>query len=95
MMNTLQHLMSRLVTNWMGDDGFLRRVNLLKLNNHPLGDTLFGRGKVKKKYISANGEYLVDLEVWVETIRGYVSDVATATVSLISRENPLRSMGIQ
>ena len=95
MMNTLQHLMGRLVTNWMGDDGFLRRVNLLKLNNHPLGDTLFGRGKVKKKYISANGEYLVDLEVWVETIRGYVSDVATATVSLISRENPLRSMGIQ
>jgi hypothetical protein len=68
---------------------------LLKLNNHPLGDTIFGRGKVKNKYISANGEYLVDLDVWVETIRGYVSDVATATVSLISKETPLRSMGIQ
>jgi hypothetical protein len=83
---TIEHLLGRLITNWMGDDGFLRKFNWLKLCNTAIGDTAFGRGKVVNKYIDRNGEHLVDLDVWMETNRGYVSNVGPATVSLLSRE---------
>jgi acyl dehydratase len=82
---TSQHVLARTVTNWMGDDGFLKRLAWRKLANHRLGDTIFGRGRVVKKYISDNGEYLVDLDVWMESNRGYVSNLGPATVSLPSR----------
>jgi acyl dehydratase len=83
---TIEHLFARCLTNWMGDDGFLRRLNCLKLVNSPLGDTFFVRGKVTKKYISPEREHMVDFDLWDETIRGYISNVATATVHLPSKE---------
>jgi acyl dehydratase len=83
---TVEHFLGRLITNWMGDDGFLRRFDYLKLANTPHGDTFFGRGRVIKKHVSADGEHLVDLDVWMESVRGYIPNVATATVSLLSRE---------
>jgi hypothetical protein len=83
---TIEHLLARLLTNWMGDDGFLRRLNCVKLANSPLGDTFFARGKVTRKYISPAGEYLVDFDLWDESVRGYIPNIATATVSLPSKE---------
>ena len=90
--NSVEHFLGRLITNWMGDDGFLRRFNYMKLANTPLGDTVIGRGKVIKKYVDANGDYLVDLDVWMETIRGYVSNAVAVTVSLVSRAKTLSSL---
>lgn len=87
--STIENTLCRLVTNWMGDDGFLRKLEFLKFSNVPLGDTVFGRGKVKRKYIDDNGDYMVELDVWLETVRGYVGDGATAIVNLISREKTL------
>ena len=78
----------------MGDDGFFRALDTIGLVVLPIGDTIFSRGKVTKKYIE-NGEYLVDFDVWVESIRGHVSFFAKAKASLVSKENPLGSMGIQ
>jgi hypothetical protein len=78
------HFLSRLVTNWAGDDGFLRRLTWTKLANTPLGDTVFGRGRVTRKYVE-DGEYLVDVDTWMESNRGFVSNVGPATVSLLSR----------
>lgn len=89
---TIEHFLARLITNWMGDDGFLRRLDCLKLANVPLGDTIFGKGKVTRKYVCPNGEHLVDLDVWIESVRGYVPDVATATVSLLSKEEVLKKV---
>lgn len=80
----------RCISNWMGDDGFLRKFKWIKLLNTPLGDTVFGRGKVARTYVSDEGEHLVDLEVWLETVRGYVSNVGTATVELLSKEETFR-----
>jgi hypothetical protein len=86
---TIEHFLGRLITNWMGDDGFLKRFHWIKLLNTPIGDTIFGRGRVVKKYIDENGEYLVDLDTWLETIRGYISNVGPATVRLLSKEKVL------
>lgn len=83
---TVEHFLARLITNWMGDDGFITRFDYVKLANTPLGDTIFGQGNVTKKYISDNDDYLVDLDVWMESNRGYIPNVATATVRLPSKE---------
>jgi hypothetical protein len=50
----------------------------------PMGDAIFCRGKVISKRVE-NREYLVDLEIYGETIRGFIAIWGTATVSLISR----------
>jgi acyl dehydratase len=89
---TIEHLMARLLTNWMGDDGFLRRLNCLKLANSPLGDTFFVRGKVTRKYISPEGEHMVDLDLRDESVRGYVPNIGTATIILPWREKTFSSL---
>jgi acyl dehydratase len=79
--------MLRAVTNWMGDDGFVRKFNWRHIHRIPLGDTIIGRGKVTNKHVT-NGEHLVDLVVWGRNMRGHVTEAATATVRLISKEDP-------
>jgi hypothetical protein len=79
------HFLARLITNWAGDDGFLRRFSWHKLANTPFGDTIFGSGKVTRKYVE-NGEYLIDVDTRMESVRGFISNVGPATVSLLSRE---------
>ena len=80
-----RNLLARLVTNWMGDDGFIRRFKFRHMNRTHIGDTVIGRGKVVNKHVE-NGEHLVDLALWLESIRGYVTEPAVATVSLCSKE---------
>ena len=84
---TFEYFFCRLVSNWMGDDGFLRKLEWKKLINVPIGDTIFGCGKVMKKYINEDGEHLVDLNLCIESVRGYVGYVALATVSLLSKKD--------
>jgi acyl dehydratase len=79
--------MLRAVTNWMGDDGFVRKFNWRHVHRIPVGDTIIGRGKVINKRVE-NGEHLVDFVVWGRDMRGHVTEAATATVSLLSKEAP-------
>ena len=79
--------MGRLVTNWMGDDGFLRKFDWRHMTQSAVGDTLIGRGKVTNKRVE-DSEHLVDLRVWLEDIRGYVTEASIVTVSLCSKEAP-------
>jgi hypothetical protein len=37
-----------------------------------------------------NGEHLVDLEVWLENMRGNITEAAAATVSLCPKEAPYK-----
>ena len=77
--------MGHLLTNWMGDDGFLKKMYVeLRLFN-VVGDTTWCRGKVSAKR-EENGERLVDLEIWGENQRGEVTTKGTATVRLPSKE---------
>jgi len=53
---------SHLVTNWMGDDGFLRKLSVNMRNFVFTGDTVWIKGKVADKYIKGN-EHFVEIEI--------------------------------
>ena len=73
--------MGHLLTNWMGDDGFLTKMYVeLRLFN-VVGDTTWCRGKVIAKREEGD-ERLVDLEIWGENQRGAVTTKGTDTIRL-------------
>ena len=48
------------LTNWMGDDAFLRRAECKVRRHNPQGDMLFIEGKVTRKFVE-NGRHLVEI----------------------------------
>ncbi|HTO51573.1 MAG TPA: MaoC family dehydratase N-terminal domain-containing protein [Burkholderiales bacterium] len=48
------------LTNWMGDDGFLRRAECKVRRHNPEGDLLFIKGHVKRKFVEG-GRHLVEI----------------------------------
>ena len=81
-----RQLLARCVTNWMGDDGFIKKFHWRHLGHFYIGETIVSQGKVTGKRVE-NGEHLVDLSLWTENIRGDVTSTAVATLILLSREN--------
>ncbi|OGO19279.1 MAG: hypothetical protein A2144_08275 [Chloroflexi bacterium RBG_16_50_9] len=77
-------LLTHVVTNWMGDDGFVKVLDYQLRNINIMGNMNWLKGKVKRKYIE-NDEHLVDLEIWAENQDSVVVTRGTATVRLISR----------
>ncbi len=49
------------LTNWMGDDGFLRRASCKIRRHNPEGDMLFIKARVKRKFVE-DGRHLVEIE---------------------------------
>jgi acyl dehydratase len=80
--------MCRCLTNWMGDDGFLAAYNWRHIMRTPVGDTLVARGKVTGRRTEGDAR-LVDLDVWIENIRGVITEAAHATVQLPSKADPV------
>lgn len=81
-------LVSQTITNWMGDDGFVKKLYLHILDvswTAFTGDMAWGKGKVIRTY-KDRGEHLVDLEVWSESHRGQLHTQGTSTVRLPSRK---------
>jgi hypothetical protein len=76
----------RVLTNWMGDDGFLRRFKWRHMTRTRVGDTMAAYAVVTGKHIE-HGEHAVDLHVWLRNLRGNVSEAAVATVALPVRED--------
>lgn len=79
--------MGQLMTNWIGDDGFLRRLNVSLRRPNIFGDVSWCRGKVLDKRVE-EGVHLVDLEVLVENQLGEVTAKGAAVVELPSRAAP-------
>ena len=77
--------LTTLVTNWMGDAAFLKRVRGEMRRFNLVGDTTWCKGKVTRKYVQ-DGYALVDLEIWAENQRGEVSAPGLATVMLPSKD---------
>lgn len=71
------------LTNWMGDDGFLRRAHCKIRRHNPEGDLLFIDGRVTRKYVE-DGRHLVDIEQEARNQDGELSVVGGGTVELPS-----------
>ena len=84
--NSIFDFFGRLLSNWMGDDGHIHNHQWIKFTNTPFGDTVFGHGRVVSKYIDAEGRCLVDIDCWMDNVRGFVSNTGFSTVELFSRE---------
>lgn len=74
-------LLAVMLTNWMGEEGFLKRLGCQHRAMDFPGHTLVASGKVAKKYIN-DGLGYVDLDVKVENQKGEISCPGTATVIL-------------
>jgi acyl dehydratase len=77
--------LGQMVTDWMGDDGTLKKLSAQIRHPNIIGDVNVIKGKVTKKYIK-DGEHLVDCEIWVENQAGLNTAPGTTTVALPSRE---------
>lgn len=76
--------MSHLMTNWIGDDGWLYKLNAKIVRHNPIGDLLTITGKVMKKYREGD-QCFVDCELLAVNQDGEHSCEATATAILPSR----------
>ena len=81
-----------LLTDWMGDDGFLRRLNVVNLKPFIYGDTLWLRGKVVDKYKEKIGDAMyraVDVKIEGVNQLGETILSGTGTAYLPSPGNPV------
>ena len=73
--------LSRVVTDWMGDEGWLQIFSMqMRKMNYPQ-DTMTMKGKITKKYIKDSQGY-VECEVWAENQREGVTTPGSAIVIL-------------
>jgi len=77
--------LTTLVTNWMGDSAYLKRLRAEMRRFNIVGDTTWCKGKVARKYVK-DGYALVDLDIWAENQRGEITAPGMATVMLPSRD---------
>ncbi|MBI2909014.1 MAG: MaoC family dehydratase N-terminal domain-containing protein [Chloroflexi bacterium] len=76
-----------MLTNWMGDAGWLKKDRAEYRRFVYFSDTVYFRGKVTGKYVDEDGEYCVDIETTAVSQRGENTTPGTATVALPSREH--------
>lgn len=75
------------ITNWMGDDGFLRQSKCQIRRHNPDGDVLFIDGVVTRKYIEGD-RHLVEIQQRAVTHRDELSATGVAIAELPSRSPP-------
>ncbi|MGA1792260.1 MAG: MaoC family dehydratase N-terminal domain-containing protein [bacterium] len=74
-----------LLTNWMGDDGFLKRLDTRHRRMMPTGDTCWVKGKVAKKYLEGK-DHFVDVMIEGTNWGGNTIFTGKAIILLPSRE---------
>jgi acyl dehydratase len=76
-----------LVTNWMSDDGWLKRSYAKYRNFVYLSDAVWISGKITKKYVDEEGECCVDIKTNAINQRGEEVMPGISTALLPSKEN--------
>jgi len=80
-----------LCTDWMGDDGWLWRLDCEFRRFNYVGDTQWLRGTVTRRYVADGGRPAVDLDLRAENQRGELTTPGHATILLPSRAHgPVR-----
>ncbi len=74
-----------LMTNWMGDDGFLSRLDIQVRRFNLIGDTTWLRGVVTDTF-ERDGKRLVACDLWAENQRGETTAQGKAEAMLPSRQ---------
>lgn len=74
------------LTNWMGDDGWLRKSYAEYRAFVYISDVIWIRGKVTEKYVADDGEHCVDIETSAMNQRGENVMPGKATIALPSKE---------
>ena len=80
--------LAQMATDWMGDDGTLKRMETRVRHPNVVGDTntVFGKVAAKRTVGAENGtEHLVDLEVYNENQAGLATAESRITVALPAR----------
>ena len=76
--------LGQLLTDWMGEQGSLRKLTCsYKSVNFP-GEALICKGKVNKKYVE-DGEHYIECNLWVENAKGEKTISGKALVTLPAR----------
>ena len=77
--------LENMVTNWMGNLGFLSRLTVRLVQPNFIYDTTWCAGRVSGKALRDGGNHL-DLEIWCQNQRGDTTATGTASVALVSRD---------
>lgn len=72
------------VTNWMGDDGFLRQAKCQIRRHNPAGDALFIEARVSRKFVE-DGRHLVEITQQATNQDDEMSAFGAAIVELPTR----------
>ena len=85
-MNTgfMQASFNRLLWDWMGDEGWIRKFKMEMRRPNIPGDTMTIKGKVTNKHVT-NGEHYVECDTWAENEREGVTTPSQATLILPSK----------
>ncbi|MGM9522601.1 MAG: MaoC family dehydratase N-terminal domain-containing protein [Oscillospiraceae bacterium] len=73
------------ITDWMGDDGWVVSMDSQDRRMVFYGDITYVKGKVTKKYVTDDGNHLVELEVWGENQDHVTHTKATVVVKLVAK----------
>lgn len=76
--------LAHLLTDWMGDDGWLRELSVQLRAVNLLGDLSWCTGRVSGKRVD-DGRALVDCDIWITNQRQERTALGTAVVQLPSR----------
>ena len=77
--------LGQLVTDWIGEHGTLKKLNVQYRGMDYPNDPLACRGKVTKKYVQ-DGKHMVDCDIWLENGKGEKTTPGSATVILPTRK---------
>lgn len=74
------------LTNWMGDDGFLKSLHDQYRSHVYLSDVVVLGGKVTEKLVDDDGDHVVKVETWATNQRGQSVMPGSAVIRLPHRE---------
>ena len=77
-----QGCLSRLLTDWHGVDGWVKKFSFQMRRMNMNGDTMQVRGKVQAKREVSGGPNEVHLEIWIENDREGITTTGGAVVQL-------------
>ena len=78
------NFLGQLVTDWMGEQGVLKKLSCsYKGMNYP-GEDIICRGRINKKYVT-DGEHLLECSLWAENAKGEKTVTGMALVVMPAR----------